>query len=392
MKKINKLGAMTLCILGLCSYEFAAAQDIKVKTGTDETLKISVGGRIYFDGAVFVDDDTDLGNGVTVPDIRIGVKADYKKWSMKVDMGFARSKVSAKDIFVQYNFKKNSYMRLGHYAEPFSIDAMESSGNIKFLTANTSSSAFAPGRKLGLQYIGWGDKFWASAGVFGDGAAMDGAEGDDGYAGTARFVFNPLQSPGKILHIGLAGSARVADAAGYTDGIQNPKTIIYKAGFNTNVERRTAIGASVGGADYQAKYAVELIAAAGPVYLQSEYFHTNVKAKHGAPSYKASGAYGQIGFLAIGGNYTYSQSWARMGNPKPGSLEFLLRYNYTDLDDVSSDIRGGRMTDASFAANYYINKYMVFKLNYTYMHLGEYANMAVGENISMIQARFQVVF
>lgn len=55
-----------------------------------------------------------------------------------------------KDVFIQYNFQKSSYARIGHFAEPFGLDYMESSGNIRFINAGCVTEAFAPGRKLGL--------------------------------------------------------------------------------------------------------------------------------------------------------------------------------------------------------------------------------------------------
>ncbi len=371
-----------------------SAQSVDVKIGNDESIKLTPSGRIYMDGATFIEDETDLSNGVALPDIRLGLKAKYKAFDMKVDVGFANSKVSDKDIFVQYSFNKNSYIRGGHFAEPFGIDHMESSGNIKFMTANATSNAFSPGRKLGVEYIGWNKYIWVAAGLFGDGDAMNNSvEGDDGYSATGRLAFTPSKESGKILHIGLAGSFRKADANGFdADGKQKPKVIGYGSSLLTNIEKRKFLNASISDADYQAKYAVELIGAYGPVFLQAEYFHTNVERKNDMTAYKASGAYAQLGFLAIGDNYTYSSSWGRMGVPKPGSLEFAVRYNYTDLNDKHSDIMGGRMSDLSFAANYYLNKYVMFRLNFSNMKLGNDNPIAAGETINSIQGRIQVVF
>lgn len=385
------LGCCLAFMLGVSSL---SAQSVDVKVGDGETIKITPGGRFYFDGATFIEDETDMSNGVSLSDLRVGLKAKYKNWDAKIDVGFASSTVSAKDIFLQYNFNKSSYLRGGHFAEPFGIDHMESSGNIKFLTANGTSNAFSPGRKVGLEYVGWTKNLWFGAGVFGDGDDINNKiEGDDGYAATGRLVFNPLQNPGKIFHVGVAGSYRKADAAGYdASGRDNPKSISYGSALLSNVDKRKVISAKIADADYQAKYALELIGAYGPVFFQGEYFYSIAERKNDLASYKASGAYGQIGILAIGGDYTYSSSWGRMGTPKPGSLEFALRYNYTDLDDSGSGIKGGRMSDWSFATNYYLNKYITFKLNYNNVSLGKNASLAADETINAIQARVQVIF
>ncbi len=383
---------LTFALL-ISGFTLLSAQSIDVKVG-DESIKITPMGRFYIDGATFIEDETDMSNGVSLTDLRLGLKAKYQKFDVKVDIGFAGGKVGAKDIFLQYNLGRSSYIRGGHFAEPFGIDHMESSANIKFITANASSFAFSPGRKLGAEFIGWNKYMWVGAGVFGDGDAINSSiEGDDGYSATGRLVFNPIQQEGKIFHIGLAGSYRKADANGYdADGEQKAKVIGYSSSLISNVDKRKFLNASISNADYQAKYAVELIGAYGPMHFQGEYFHSNVKRKDDLPSYMASGAYAQVGFLAIGGNYTYSASWARLAAPKPKSLEFALRYNYTDLDNEHSGIKGGRMSDWSFAANYYLNKYVMFRLNYSNVSLGNNNPLGADENINSIQARLQVVF
>lgn len=112
-------------------------------------------GRVYFDGTAFFKDKTHLGSGATISDIRLGVSGKYENFSGKIDIGFAKKGISLKDVFIQYNFQKSSYARIGHFAEPFGLDYMESSGNIRFINAGCVTEAFAPGRKLGLEYIGW---------------------------------------------------------------------------------------------------------------------------------------------------------------------------------------------------------------------------------------------
>lgn len=352
---------------------------------------------IFIDGAAFIQDKSDLSNGVTIPDVRLGFKLSYRQWSAKVDVGFGKGKVSAKDIFLQYNLKKNSYLRVGHFLEPFGIDHMESSSNIKFITANASSNIFSPGRKLGLEYVGWNNMLWFAGGIFGDGDSMSNSkEGDDGYSATSRFVFTPSRKEGAIFHIGLAGSIRKADANGRSniDGNleDNQRDIGYSSSLLSNVETIKPLSVIVPNANYQAKYAIELMGALGPVYFQTEYFHSNVRRYDNAPTYQALGAYGQVGVLVTGGKYNYSDSWARMDKPGPKSLELVARFDYTGLNDKHSTINGGTMRDLSLAVNYYLNKFVMLRLNYSYMNMGDYNPALAGENVHSIQGRVQVVF
>lgn len=367
------------------------AQSVNIKVD-DDVLKITPAGRMYLDGATFIDDKTDLSNGVTMSDLRLGIKAKYKSWEVKMDIGYHHSKVSAKDVFVQYNLNKSSYFRLGNYYESYALDQMESTSNTAFITKNASAIVFGPNRKIGLSYIGWKKLYWVSAGAFADSGALNNdKEGDDGYSVNGRFVFTPFKEKGKILHLGLAGVVRKADANGRDeDGIDKyNRQFKFSTPIVNEVDKTQAIDISIPNADFQAKYAAELIAGWGPVYFQGEYFHSNVKRRMGLPSYISDGAYGQIGFLAIGGDYNYSSAWARMSAPRAGSLEFAARYNYTNLD--RGNFKGGTMSDITLGANYYLNKYMAVKLNYSYASLGKNAKLA-NENISVFSVRYQVVF
>lgn len=393
MNKFRKtffLGFLTL-LFPLCSYaQYSLEKEIK-----GSTLTVTPNGRLAVDGAFFKEDQTQLSNGVTFTEARIGLSASYKKWSAKIDFGFAENKVSPKDIFLQYAINERSEIIVGHKAEPFGLDAMEGAQNLRFFTGSSSTNAFAPGRKVGIAYVYHSPYFWGSAGFFGDGNGMENrTEGDDGYAITSRAIFNPLQKEGAIFHIGLAGSYRKADANGINEeeNKENSRVINYGSPLLSHIKKKDFIHATINNADYQAKYAVELIGALGPVAFQGEYFHTNVKRKHELTSYQANGIYGQIGCLLLGGDYTYASSDARLGELKPKDLELVVRYDYTDLDCEEAGIFGGKMSDWSVALNYQLNKYVAFKLNYSHIKLGNHSTLASGEKINVFQGRVLLLF
>jgi len=100
-----------LAALSLFAFSSLFAQSVDVKIA-DETVKITPMGRFYFDGATYIEDGTDLSNGVAMSDVRLGLKAKYKSFDMKVDLGFAGGKVGYKDIFLQYNLNKTSYVKV----------------------------------------------------------------------------------------------------------------------------------------------------------------------------------------------------------------------------------------------------------------------------------------
>lgn len=53
---------------------------------------------------------------------------------------------------------------------------------------------------------------------------------------------------------------------------------------------------------------------------------------------------------------------------------------------------GGEQKDISVGLNYYINKYIGVKLNYSYMIPGANIKEISNQNFSVVQGRFQFIF
>ena len=74
-------------------------------------------GRILMDAAYInaQHQEGDLKSGVGIPDMRVGVGFSYGQWKGKVDMGYAYGKVNMKDVWVQYDFNKEHFIRGGYF-------------------------------------------------------------------------------------------------------------------------------------------------------------------------------------------------------------------------------------------------------------------------------------
>ena len=401
-----KKKSLVLALMGLLMWNVSFAQETAtilpdVKKGSiqwiskDKQFKYSVGGRVYFDAAAYFDDETDLGSGSELRDVRLSFKATvWKNWNAKINLGFAGGKVSPKDIYLQYNINQNSFLRSGYFFEPFGLERTESSKSIKYLEVNSTTEAFAPGRNLGVEYARWGEKWYWEAGLFGDSDVNNKEGGDEGYGITSRFVWVPMKEQGKILHFGMAGTYRTADAA-LEEGEQINQNIVYKAHAATHVEGRRFINADIDLAEDQFKYGFEFLCAYESLSLQGEYMGAHVGRKQlvGANinSYEARGWYAQMGWLLIGDQYNYKLKSARLAAPKPGSLELIVRYNETDLNDSKALVWGGKQTDFSLGGIYAFNSNIGVKLNYTHVTLDENA-LNGKERFGMIQARLQMAF
>lgn len=77
--------------------------------------------------------------------------------------------------------------------------------------------------------------------------------------------------------------------------------------------------------------------------------------------------------------------------PRPGAMEVVLAYNYTDMSDAKSDIRGGRLNDWSAAFNYYINKYMIWRVRASHTKVTNRIGFE-DNKVSMLETRLQIKF
>lgn len=139
------------------------------------------------------------------------------------------------------------------------------------------------------------------------------------------------------------------------------------------------------------KFTPELLVAHGPLALEAQYYYMQLSRRHDLPTYKAYGAYGLLRFLALGGDYKYSHADAGIATPAPKSLELVLGYSYTNTTSAKAGIYGGRAQDLSLTANWYINKYMIWRVRAAYTHRFDRMNDP-DINLGALQTRFQIIF
>ena len=213
--------------------------------------------------------------------------------------------------------------------------------------------------------------------------------GEQGYGAMTRLVYRPLRNNGAIFHLGISGAY---ESPRYNaDEKLNHKSFVLGANFPTRIAKVKALEASITDAKRLYKFSPEVLAAYGPVALESQYYYLTVNRDNDFKNYKASGAYGILRGLVKGGNYKYSNSSSGIATPGAGSLEAVLAYNYTDMSDKKAQIFGGRLNDVAVSFNYYINKYMIWRFRYSYTHVTNRADIE-NQTLNSFQTRFQIIF
>lgn len=361
-------------------------------------LSVKPVGRILMDGGVFTSNEKELfPAGVSIPDVRIGVKASYGKWDAMVDVGFAYGKVALKDIFIQHTFNNHNNLRLGYFIHQFGLQNATSSSMKISMEEPIVNEALNNPRLLGAMYTFDKDACFATASVYAESAAMrfnTTQMRKTGYGGMTRLAWRPLRggagSGGNMAQVGISFQGGSPQFNGNTS---DPDNHIYSicGNFPTRVASVQAVGADVDDVKGMFKFTPELLLAHGPLALEAQYYYMQLDRRHDLPAYKAYGAYGLLRCLAIGGDYRYSHADAGIATPSPKSLELVLGYSYTNTTSAKAGIYGGRAQDLSLTANWYINKYMIWRLRAAYTH--RFDRMDDPDiNLGALQTRFQIIF
>lgn len=366
---------------------FAAAANAQ-----ENKLVVKPSGRILMDAAFLSSSnktvDEQCVDGVNVPDIRIGMKVSYGKWEGKADIGYARGSVSPKDIFIQYNFNKQNFLRGGYFVHQFGYQsATSSSFKVSMEEPETHSAFGVGGRLVGLMYEHSDNKFMGTGSVYTDAQSFKKQTNQTGYQGSGfltRLVYHPLIEKGNLFHVGIGLNYELA--------AENRSNMEFKAPYPVRVAGINAIGAKITDAKNDFKFSGELMAAKGHVGIEGQYIFMNVDRKGDAKSYNAWGAYGNLRFL-LNNEYEYVKNDAGIATPAPKSWELVAAYNYTDMNDAKAGFHGGKLSDWALTMNYYINKYMIWRVSGHIVRAGESDYSGFNKNtFRVIETRIQFKF
>ena len=130
----------------------------------------------------------------------------------------------------------------------------------------------------------------------------------------------------------------------------------------------------------------------GPFLIQGQYImRKNDAPLIGDPTYK--GASVEAAFVLTGERQRYSSSSGTFGGIRPegkfGAVEVAARFSTLDLAD--GPVTGGKQTNYSVGANWYITRNFRFMANY--VHAKARPNSTgINEKVDAFMGRFQIAF
>lgn len=366
-----------------------AAQD------EEPRLKVSLTGRVLVDGALYASPQKSLfPDGVAIPEARIGASMRYGNWSSAIDVSYAYSKIGLRNMWIEYGFDKANSLRIGNFIHQFGLQS--TSGSTKCTMEQPIASAlFTPGLQLGAMFVHHDSRLYASFSANVESSALSQVVNaplfnQQGYGLHTRIVWRKPVEGAPIWHIGISGGfatpqRHVEDNEDIHDGFT------VSANFPTKVVQLSAIGTTVYKAKNLFKFTPEFVFAYKKGALEVQYFFQQINRRQSLEPFLAQSGYVTLRGVLIGGEYGYNSATAQLKNPRPGSLECVLDYNYANLSDSKAAIFGGISNSASATLNYYFNPYITARLNYTYVHRWNRAD-ADPVTFNGFQARLMVLF
>lgn len=326
-------------------------------------------------------------------------------YSLEMDFAFP-GRPSFMDVWleVQDIGGSGNTVRVGQFRQPFSFTAMTSVRELTFLE-RPLPFAFLPFRQTGvMSYGNYLDEMGTYA-VSGFRYPVDpygGSVGDNGgYGFSTRETILLYDSDRSIFHLG-AGYEYLDPASDQVQYRQTPEIFVSETGTAPIVPPGlTAIPFFVdtGVLDVQDvnMFNAEIAASYGSWHATAEAFYLTVD-QSAAPRVDFNGAYVESGYFLTGEHRQYNRKNGVFGRVNPlcpvgecggwGAWEVAGRWSTIDVTDENVD--GGRLTDLTAGANWYLNTYTKFQFNYIHGFLESPVNGS--SEVDVFAVRAQVDF
>ena len=378
---------MTMLMVALAMATTIFAQE-------EPKLTAKPSGRILFDAAYInpQHQEDELKSGVGIPDMRVGVGFTYGQWKGKIDMGYAYGKVNMKDVWLQYDFDKENFVRGGYFIHQYGFQSSTSSSFKETMEEPQSNAVFNNDRMIGLMYEHSENKFLATASVVVETDAMKQTTdqiGNEAIGAMTRLLYRPYAERGKMFQVGISGGI---EGARYSSKEElNHKQFTLATRWPTRVAKVNSQEALVTDAKTLYKFSPEIMYSYGRFAIIGQYYLNNITRDNNLESFVGSGAYVTLRTLVKGREYSPNMNDGGIATPDPGNMELCLQYNYTSLSDHTAGIYGGYLNDWALCYNFYPNKYMIWRVRASWTKVTNRSGFADNE-VSILETRLQVKF
>lgn len=362
----------------------------------DNSIKMKFGGRIMYDFGFFsLNDEAEI-NGYTLVSkngnefrrARLFTSGTiYNNVDFKLQIDFTGGKVTLKDAFITLKKLPVGNLRVGHFKEPFRLEALTSSKYITFMERALPISII-PERNSGFMLFNEtaNKKLSWQIGLFRgtDKATSDSPEANGDYAITSRLAGVVVKNNNTLLHLGVSHSYRKP---------QEDKSFGYSVRPEVHLSDKY-LKTSVSGVENINLFNFETALVTNSFSLQGEYLTTSVKSSINNETFNSY--YIQASYFLTGEKRAYKNTIVGFGRVKPmknfgdgngmGGLELALRYSA--IDGMGHD----KMSNISAGLNWHLNPATRVMANYVISTIENNTQFNGNGKFKAFQMRFQIDF
>ena len=382
-----KKSVLTMMAAGLLLAAVAQAQE-------EPKLSVKPSGRILMDAAYInpQHQEDDLKSGVGIPDMRVGVGFSYGQWRAKIDMGYAYGKVNMKDVWLQYDFNKQHFIRGGYFIHQYGFQSSTSSSFKETMEEPQSNAVFNNDRMIGVMYEYTAPNVLATASVVVETDAMKqttDVTGSEGLGAMTRLLYRPNAERGKMFQVGISAGIEGARYSS-TEELKH-KQFTLNTRWPTRVAKVNSQSVVISDAKTMYKFSPEVMYSRGRFAVIGQYFVNSITRSNDLKSFTGHGGYVTLRGLVKGREYAPNMGDGGIATPDPGNMELCLQYNYTNLSDESAGALGGKLHDWALCYNFYPNKYMIWRVRASYTKVFDRSGYE-DNGVTILETRLQVKF
>lgn len=273
---------------------------------------------------------------------RFGVSTEINKdvsaeLSVDVDT-YAKSSLSMHSLEILFDLGNKRDLKIGLLKQPFGLEKSTSSKNLRTLERGIASDLFSPERAIGINFQTNGSTHYFSSGIYTDNNSLE------NISASGRFVWNPFESKGSVLHLGFSANHQLLSGNDYqrkSDGaVHDGKNIL-------SITAPTPESVSTIG--------LEGAWMKGSLTLQAEWMVQRLVLDSDAKDPRMVGGYLQASWVFQNGYRKYGKGRFKKLTMPGGRTptELVLGFGYVDARYVGG---GALAKEASVTVNRYFSK------------------------------------
>lgn len=397
------LFAVLLPLTGLAAdrtaLESHAVDGVLLFSAPDESFQWWLDARVYLDTAFYLEDRNSLGDGAQLRRARMAWKTIlWQDWYAEVDLDFSGEQAEVKDAYIRYDniCGRQGHLRVGNFRVPFGLEENTSSRRLRFMERSQGTEPFVPGRRMGLEFARWADRWRLAVAAFGpDVADYETQQLDVNLNLAGRFSGTPILDDERTLHLGAAAAWRQPTYAAF-DGAGGPMEFRTRNEHHVSDFRHLDTG-NIMDIDDLTQFGFEAAYVQGRFSAQAEYITNTVRRVDGLDDLNFGGGYAFASFFLTDDTHPYMARDGEFGrvipNSERGALEASVRFSTTDLSDA--DVLAGESTAWTAGLTWYANPNVKIYANYTTVDNDENATgdgMVGNDDYGVFQMRFMAAF